>query len=153
MVLYGWQWHAGIASRSYAIMYSEMRVIELFCALLYAGPRLWGAFAALGYAGALFLALPHFALNPAIAASEGSLFVFAGVSAVLGKPDRPKAILAALWLLLAMFDAGYSVGWELPMWVALNGYWPALLCSVAFLAVGAIVTCAGASYLLRSIDE
>src|SRR5271163_2834796 len=109
LVIEGWWLYYGrdYGARSYAVMWCEMRVIGVFCMVVYAGPRLWGAFAALGYAGALFLALPHFTLNPAIAASEGFLFVFAGVSAVLGKPDRQKAILAALWLLLAMFDAGY----------------------------------------------
>jgi hypothetical protein len=134
LVIEGWWFYVrDFNATSYEAIYCVMRAIELTAVLWLAQPRRLAVPFALPLLLMMFWQHSTFSR---IALIEGSIFQFAWVSAMMGRPTRPMKILSAMWLLLVCFDVGYAFGWGLPEWAALNGYWTYVVCSFAFLLVG-----------------
>jgi hypothetical protein len=130
-------------SSIYTIVYVAVRVPELIAMFWLSRIRLAaipGAF------GITFMALLAFRPSSAgaICLLEGGLFALAGISAGLRAKDRITGTLAILWLLLAVYDFGYALGWQAPAWRELNQWWPTALCIGAFGYIG---------YEVRALQE
>lgn len=121
--------------RVYTSVYVAVRIPEFIATFRLSRIRLAAVPGAFGLTVMALLAFKPSAAG-AICLVEGGLFALAGISAGLRARDRITGMLAILWLLLAVYDFGYSLGWQAPAWRELNTWWPTALCIGAFGYIG-----------------
>jgi hypothetical protein len=115
----------------YTSVYVAVRVPEIVAMFRLSRIRLAAIPGAFGITVMALLAFKPSSAG-AICLLEGGFFALAGVSAGLRARDRITGTLAILWLLLAVYDFGYSLGWQAPAWRELNTWWPTAVCIGAF---------------------